>query len=80
MWLQAVTSPVKPSACAELLKRVPLGSGRSPPPRPREGELRGVPEGLSPGAAKGKDPGKVLDWGSDREGETRVRRSPGHIQ
>lgn len=58
----------------------PLGSGRSPPPRPREGELWGVPEGLSLGTAKGKDPGKVLDWGSDREGETRVRRSQRHIQ
>lgn len=79
-WLQANTSPVKPSACAELLKGVPLRSGRSPPPRPREGELWGVPEVLPPGATKGKDPRKVLDWSSDREGERPGEMGPGRVQ
>ena len=79
-WLQADTLPVKPSACVELLKGVPLRSGWSPPPRPREGELWGVPEVLSPGAPKGKDPGKVLDWSSDREGERPGEMGPGRVQ
>lgn len=35
-----------------------------------------MPEGLSLGAAKGKDPGEVLDWGSDREGETLGETGP----
>lgn len=48
-----------------------------PTSQPREGELRGVPEGLSLGATKGKDPGKVLDWSSDREGERPGEMGPG---
>lgn len=75
-------APGRHIACETLgLRRAaqtrPAPEQPEPTSQPREGELRGVPEGLSLGAMKGKDPGKVLDWSSDREGERPGEMGPG---